>query len=172
MPDKEHPASKAGRYVRAAGIVIGKEVDRRAQAAAERPAPVAPPPPPPPPPAPATHNIGGKALFAFFIFSLVTFGLVILHFDDALPKGSKTIGHLILAGIMFAQAVLLISNWQQSNERIGQRMLTKMWGHRGAVTRRERFFARGVRDVLTLLGIAFLAVGVFEFLVATVGYQR
>ena len=38
-------------------------------------------------------------------------------------------------------------------------MLTKMWGARGAVTRRERFFARGLRDVLTLLGIIFLAAG-------------
>ena len=47
-----------------------------------------------------------------------------------------------------------------------------MWGPRGAVTRRERFFARGVRDVLTLLGIIFLAAAVFELLVATVGYQR
>ncbi len=172
MPDKEHPASKAGRYVRAAGIVIGKEVDRRAQAAAARPAPVAPPPPPPPPPAPATHNITGKALFGFFILSLVTFGLVILHFDDALPHGSKTIGHLVLGGILLVEAGLLISNWQQSNQRIGQRMLTKMWGPRGPVTRRERFFARGVRDVLTLLGIIFLAAAVFELLVATVGYQR
>ena len=28
--NKEHPAAKAGRYVRAAGIVVGKEIDRRA----------------------------------------------------------------------------------------------------------------------------------------------
>ena len=104
--------------------------------------------------------------------SLVTFGLVVLHFDDALPHGAKKIGHLVLAGILFVEAALLISNWQQSNQRIGQRMLMKMWGPRGPVTRRERFFARGVRDVLTLLGIVFLAAAVFELLVATIGYQR
>jgi hypothetical protein len=172
VPDKEHPASKAGRYVRAAGIVIGKEVDRRAQAAAARPEPVAPPPPPPPPPAPATHNITGRALFGLFVVALVTLGLVILHFDDVLPHGARKIGHLVLAGILFVEAGLLITNWQQSNERIGQRMLTKMWGSRGAVTRRERFFARALRDVLTLIGIIFLAAGVWELLVATVGYQR
>jgi len=90
-------------------MVVGKEMDRRAEAAATKPAPVAPPPPPP---APATHNIGGRALFAFFVVSLVTFGLVILHFDDALPKGAKTIGHLVVAGIMFIEAGLLITNWQ------------------------------------------------------------
>jgi hypothetical protein len=172
MPDKEHPAAKAGRYVRAAGIVIGKEVDRRAQAAAAKPAPAAPPPPPPPAPAPVTHNIGGKTLFGLFVLSLVLLGLLFLHGDDSLPKGTRTIGHLVVAGIMFLEAGLLISNWRQSNERIGQRMLNKMWGRRGAMTKRERFFARGVRDVLTLVGIIFLAAGVYQLLVALFGYQR
>ena len=88
------------------------------------------------------------------------------------PTDRRTIGHLVLGGILLVEAGLLITNWQQSNQRIGQRMLTKMWGPRGAVTRRERFFARGLRDVLTLLGIIFLAAAVFELLVATVGYQR
>ena len=125
MPDKEHPAAKAGRYVRAAGIVIGKEVDRRAAGRSRKAGTRAPPPPPPPPPAPATHNISGKALFGFFVVSLVTLGLVILHADDALPPRTRTIGHLVLAGILFLEAVLLISNWRQSNQRIGQRLLNE-----------------------------------------------
>jgi hypothetical protein len=37
------------------------------------------------------------------------------------------------------------------------------------VTRREKTFARVLRDVLTLIGIAFLAGAVFELLAATVG---
>ena len=125
VPDKEHPAAKAGRYVRAAGIVIGKEIDRRAQAAATKPAPAAPPPPPPPPPAPRTHNIGGKTLFGLFVLSFVILGLLFLHADDSLPKGTRTIGHLVIAGLMFLEAALLISNWRQSNERIGQRLLNR-----------------------------------------------
>jgi hypothetical protein len=44
-----------------------------------------------------------------------------------------------------------------------------MWGPRAAVTRRERFFARAVRDVLTLVGIGFLAASVYQLLVATIG---
>jgi hypothetical protein len=49
-------------------------------------------------------------------------------------------------------------------------MLTKMWGPRGPANRRERFFARALRDVLTLIGIVFLAFGVFELLVGLFGY--
>jgi hypothetical protein len=67
---------------------------------------------------------------------------------------------------MLLEAGLLTSNWKRANERVGQRLLNRMWGMRGAVTRRERAFARLVRDVLTLLGIAFLAAGVFAVLVA------
>ncbi len=73
---------------------------------------------------------------------------------------------------MFLEAALLISNWRQSNERIGQRLLNRAWGPRGPMNRREKMFARIVRDALTLLGIGFLAAGVFELLVATVGYSR
>jgi hypothetical protein len=169
VPDKEHPAAKAGRYVRAAGIVIGKEIDRRADAAAARPAP---PPPPPPPPAPSTHDFVGKTLFIVFLIAIVALGLMLLHADDALPSGTRTIGHLVLAGLMFLEGALLIGNWRQSNQRIGQRLLNRVWGPRGPVNRREKTFARIVRDALTLLGIAFVAAGVFELLVATIGYSR
>jgi hypothetical protein len=161
---KEHPAAKAGRYVRAAGIVIGKEIDRRATAAAEKPAPAAPPPPPPPPaPAPApTENVAGRAVFAFFVLSVVVLGLTILHFTDLVPSSGRSITRVVLAAIMFVEAFLLISNWRRANERVAQRLFNRMWGPRGPVTRRERTFARIVRDVLALLGIGFLAAGVFQ----------
>ena len=45
-----------------------------------------------------------------------------------------------------------------------------MWGPRGAMNRREKTVARVCRDLMTLLGIAFLAAAVFELLTATVGY--
>ena len=67
MPDKEHPASKAGRYVRAAGIVVGKEIDKRATAAAAKPPPPPKAPPPPPPPPAETTTFTGKAIFRFFL---------------------------------------------------------------------------------------------------------
>src|SRR3954467_14753372 len=67
LADKEHPASKAGRYVRAAGIVLGKEIDRRAAAADAKAAAPPPPPPPPPPPAVETHTFVGRWIFRFFV---------------------------------------------------------------------------------------------------------
>ena len=170
VADKEHPAAKAGRYVRAAGIVLGKEIDRRAAAAAARPAPVPVAPPPPPPPAADTKSAFGKAVFRFFVVSLVVLGLVILHFADLAPSGGRTITRLVFAGILLVEAFLLITNWRQANQRVGQRLLNRVFGSaRGPMNRRERGFSRAVRDVLTLLGIGFLAAGVFELLVAFVG---
>jgi hypothetical protein len=159
---KEHPAAKAGRYVRAAGIVIGKEIDRRGEAAAAKLAPVAAPPPPPPPAPAPTEGAVGKAIFYFFVLSGVVLGLTILHFTDLVPSSGRSITRAVLAGIMFVEAFLLISNWRRANERIAQRLFNRMWGPRGPVTRRERTFARITRDVLALLGIGFLAAGVFQ----------
>ncbi len=169
MADKEHPASKAGRYVRAAGIVVGKEIDRRSAAAAEKPPPPAPAAPPPPPPPAATTTFTGKAIFRFFVLSLVVLGLTLLHATDAVPGSDRAIVRLVFSGILFVQALLLISNWHQANERIGQRVLTQMWGHRGAMNRRERAAAGILRNGLILIGIVFLAAAVFELVVALTG---
>ena len=162
---KEHPAAKAGRYVRAAGIVIGKEIDRRAAEAAARPAPAAPPPPPPPPAPVATTDVFGRTVFRFFVVALVVLGLTILHFADVMPGEARTVTRLLFSGILFVEAFLLIANWHQANQRVGQRLLNRIWGPRGPVNRRERGFARATRDVLTLLGIGFLAAAVFQLLV-------
>jgi hypothetical protein len=167
LADKEHPASKAGRYVRAAGIVIGKEIDRRGAAADAKAA--APPPPPPPPPPVETHTFVGRWVFRFFVASLVILGLSLLHFDQLLPGAGQKIIRLSLAAVLAFSALILLTNWHQGNERIGQRLLTRMWGPRVAVTKRERFVARLVRDVLTLVGIGFLAAAVYQLLVATIG---
>lgn len=169
MADKEHPAAKAGRYVRAAGIVIGKEIDRRTAAAAEKAA--APPPPPPPPPAPPveTHTFAGRWIFRLFVVSLVVLGLSLLHVDQLLPSEGEKIVRLSLAAVLAFSALVLLTNWHRGNERIGQRLLARMWGPRSAVTKREKFVARAVRDVLTLVGIGFLAAAVYQLLVATIG---
>jgi hypothetical protein len=169
LADKEHPAAKAGRYVRAAGIVIGKEIDRRAAAAEAKAVAPPPPPPPPPPPAVETNTFVARWMFRFFVVSLVVLALSLLHVDQLIPSEGQKIVRLSLAAVLSFSALILLTNWRQGNERIGQRLLTRMWGPRAAVTRRERFFARAVRDVLTLLGIGFLAAAVYQLLVATIG---
>ena len=164
-PPKEHPAAKAGRYVRAAGIVVGKEIDRRAESAGARPAPVAAPPPPAPAPA-RTDGALGRGVFWFFLLALAVLGLTILHFADLVPSDGRTVVRLVMAGILGTEAFLLISNWHRANDRISQRLLTRMWGSRGPANRRERGFARILRDGLALLGIGFAAAAVFQLLVA------
>jgi hypothetical protein len=170
LADKEHPAAKAGRYVRAAGIVIGKEMDRRAAEAAAKPAPAAPPPPLPPPPPAETTTFAGRWLFRLFVASLVVLGLSVLHFADLVPGATaEKVVRLVLAGLLALEAFVLITNWRQGNERVGQRLLNRMWGPRGPANKREKVVARVVRDVLTLIGILFVAAAVYQLLVATIG---
>jgi hypothetical protein len=94
--------------------------------------------------------------------------LVLVHAADSIPGTTRTVVRLVLGFVLLLEAALLTSNWNRSNERTGQRLLTRVWGPRGADNRRERTFARIVRDVLTLIGIIFLAAGVFAVLTAFV----
>lgn len=165
MADPEHPAAKAGRLVRAVGLGIARELEKRAQAApAARPEP----PPPPPPPVPTGGLVGTLTLYAF-LGSAGAFVLAVLQIDSLFGGTPKTVFRLVLGCVLALAAALLLTNWQLASDRLGQRVLTRMWGPRGAVNRRERFVARRVRDALTLVGILFLATGVFEVLRATVG---
>jgi hypothetical protein len=169
VPGREHPAAKAGRFVRAAGragAAAAREYERQA---AERPAPVRAEPPAPPPALP-TNGPLGWAVFIGFVTALVTLALVALRVEKLFGSHAAALAfRLAAAAILFLEAYLLTSNWQGANQRLGQRLLNRVWGPRGAVTRREKTFARVLRDVLTLIGIAFLAGAVFELLAATIG---
>ena len=175
MAEQEHPAAKAGRFVRAAGLAVQRGLEKQAQPSAASPGAQAPPRPavqravsPAPPPV-RTGGIVGRFVFLSFVLSILAFLLVVLHVEMALG-GAKNTFRLILAAVMLLEAALLTTNRLRANERLAQRLATRMWGPRGASNRRERFVARFARDSLTLLGIVFLAAGAFELLEATVGY--
>ncbi len=164
MPDPKHPAAKAGRLVRAVGLGLARELEKRAAA----PPKARPAPPPPPPPVP-TGGFVGTTVFYAFIVGLVAGLLAILKADSLAHGTPKLVFRLTLGGVLLAVAVLLMSNWRLANQRLGQRLLTRIWGARGAANSRERFISRRVRDALTLVGILFLAGGVFEILTAFIG---
>ena len=164
MPDPKHPAAKAGRLVRAVGLGIARELEKRADAP-----PKARPAPPPPPPPVRTGGVIGTAVFYAFIVGLVAGVLSVLKADELAHDTPRLIVRLTLGGVLLAVAVLLMTNWHLANQRLGQRLLTRIWGPRGAMNRRERFIAHRVRDALTLVGIAFLAGAVYEILTAFVG---
>ena len=165
MPEPEHPAAKAGRLVRAAGLALQREAAKRAPASPPRLAP----PSPPPPPAVRTGGLIGGFVFSTFVVAVAAFLLVVLHVEMALG-GAKNTFRLTLAAVMLLEAALLTTNKLRASDRLVQRLANRMWGPLGAMSRRERFVARFSRDALTLLGIVFLAAGAFELLEATVGY--
>jgi hypothetical protein len=164
VAEREHPAAKAGRFVRAAGragMAAARELERQ-NAARPEPVPVVAPPPPP---ALRTAGLVGSIVFAGFFASLVAFVLVILRVDTLVGSSSdRLVFRLVVAVVLLAEAALLTSNWRGANQRLGQRVLNRMWGPRGAVTRREKTFARLLRDAITLVGIAFLGTAVYALL--------
>jgi hypothetical protein len=167
VSEPEHPAAKAGRLVRSVGLGIARELEKRADAP-----PKAPPEPPPPPPAENTRGVVGRVVFLGLAAAAVAFLLVLLRIETLVGSthNAKLIFRLVLAGLLFFEAFLLLTNWRGANQRLVQRMLTKMWGPRGAMNRREKSFARICRDLMTFVGIAFLAAAIFELLTATIGY--
>ncbi len=164
MPNPKHPAAKAGRLVRAVGLGIARELDKLADAP-----PKARPEPPPPPPPVRTGGVIGTAVFYAFAVGLVAGVLSLLKADELAHGTPRLVVRLVLGGVLLAVAVLLMTNWQLANQRLGQRLLTRIWGPRGPTNKRERFVANRVRDAVTLVGIAFLAGAVYEILTAFVG---
>ncbi len=169
VAEREHPAAKAGRFVRAAGRA-GRAAAREFEAqAAARPQPAAVAPPPPTP-ALRTTGLLGRAVFVGFVLSWAAFALVALRVDSLVSGHTgKLVFRLVCAGILLVEGYLLTSNWRGGNQRLGQRLLNRVWGSRSAETRREKTFARLIRDALILVGIAFLAAAVFELLTAAFG---
>lgn len=153
--------------MRAVGLGIARELEKRAEA----PAKPKPEPLPPPPPA-NTGGFVGRLVFAGLVGSLLAFLLVVLRFETLLGSShdAKLTVRLVLAALLFLEAFLLLSNWRGANQRLVQRLLNRVWGPRGAMNRREKTFARICRDVMTLVGIVWLAAAVFELLTATIGY--
>jgi hypothetical protein len=171
VSEREHPAAKAGRFVRAAGRA-GRAAAREFEREQRMPVPAshveAREPLQPPPPA-RTGGVLGVTVFVGFLLSLLAIAVVGLGVETLVHGGSRLAVRLVAAAILFAEATLLTSNWRGSSERLGQRLLTRVWGPRAAVTRRERGFARVVRDALTLIGIVLAAAGLYTLLNAALG---
>src|SRR5262249_56400190 len=118
-----------------------------------------------------TRGVVRRLAYFGLIAAAVAFVLARLRIETLIGSGSNTklTFRLVLAGLLFFEAVLLVTNWRGANQRLVQRVLTKMWGPRGAANRREKTFARICRDLMTFVGLPFLAAAVFELLSATIG---
>ena len=68
-----------------------------------------------------------------------------------------------------AFAVALLTNWLHAKERVLTILTRKLWGLEVPRSRMGRFMRSVAKDVLTLLGIVWLAVGVLDLLRAVVG---
>jgi hypothetical protein len=193
VAEKEHPASIAGRYVRAAGIAIHKELERRAAEAAQRkaaeaqadaaqvaatpaaPHPSAPSPAAAAPPkrarrtpvtAPPPSPFLDRLLYWGFLLSLVATFLVALN-PQMVASGSVRVGIRIAIGVVLLVGALpLLTNWRQSKQRLVGLFFAKFWGlgPDATLSRTGRVIRRVGWEALTLVGIVWLALGVYELL--------
>ena len=177
MAGREHPAARAGRFVRAAGRASAAAAREFEKTTAARPTTARPTPTPkpaaaPPPPAPPfpTGGVIGRTAFAGLIGAIAALVLVGLKVDSLIhPAATRLTYRLIVVAILSTEAGLLLANWRGATQSLVQRFCNRVWGRRGAETRREKAFARAVRDAVTLIGLCFLAAGVYELIVATIG---
>jgi hypothetical protein len=181
LSEKEHPARTAGRFVRAAGLAIQKGLEERQaasderaeaerQAAAARPpaeAPQASPAAPPPPAFPPKPFLD-RVLYAGFILSIVAVCLAALQIQ-MVTTGSVRVGIRLGLGIVLVLMSLpLLTNWEHTKERLVANFLKRFWGIEEPTTRSGRAVRRLGKELLTLVGIAWLALGMFELLRAFV----
>jgi hypothetical protein len=142
------------------GLGLARELEKRADAP-----PKARPAPPPPAPALPTTDFYGRAVFSTFIASLVALLFVVLKVEEVFPHDAQLTVRIVLTVVLSVGALLQLTNWRQANQRLAQRLLSRTWGPRGAMNRREKAYARICRDLLTIAGIVWLAAAVFELLV-------
>jgi hypothetical protein len=185
MSEKEHPARTAGRYVRAAGIAIRKERERlAAESAAKRAAEAAeaqqqaaqapPQPPPQPPPAapraaqPPPSRFLDRLFWFAFIVTIVAMCLALLNVQMLTSGTAEDLVRLVLGVIFLVVATTMLLNVGHSKDRILTTLTTKLWGLGHPTTRMGRFMRAVAKDVLTLLGIAWLTIATYEILTAVV----
>jgi hypothetical protein len=180
----------AGVAIRKERERLAAESARRAAEAAEAeklappvqppPAAIAPPPSAttPPPPAAATKKPSGRQaapppspkpmldrlLWWGFLIAVVATGLAALNIDTVMSGTSKLVLRLALGGIFLGVSLLLLTNWHRASERLVAKLMKKFWGMDHPVTGSGRFMRRIARDLMTLLGIVWLAAAVFEIL--------
>jgi len=88
----------------------------------------------------------------------------LLNVDMVTSGTSKTVVRLTLGVIFLLVALALLTNWMHMKERVLSTLTRKLWGLDQPRTRGGRFMRSVAKDVLTLIGIGWLAVGVFEIL--------
>ena len=166
----EGAAKRAAEEAQAAQQAAAQPV----QAAAAAPPPAAPAPAaaqaapaktkrPAPLPPPANRFLD-RLFWILFITTLVATCLALLNVDMLTSGTAKSVVRVVLGCIFFVVAIAMLSNWQHSKDRILSVLTRKLWGLEHPTTRMGRFMRGVAKDVLTLVGIGWLAIGVFEVL--------
>ena len=148
------------------------------------PPPVAPPQAAPPRPAappqkqprparkpaepPTPRPLIDRLLWWGFLITVVVTGLAALSIDTLFSGTAQMVFRLVLGSIFMAVSLTILTNWQRANERLVARLMKKFWGMDHPTTGSGRFMRRIAKDLMILLGILWLAMGVFEILRALV----
>jgi hypothetical protein len=118
----------------------------------------------PPPPAPPPSKFLDRLCWAVFVAMCVATCLILLTVDTFFSGTPKTVVRLVLGTMFVISAVSLFTNALQAKDRVLTVITRKLWGLEQPTTRIGRFMRGFAKDLLTLLGIGWLAIGVYLLL--------
>jgi hypothetical protein len=134
--------------------------------AAQPPPAATAPPKRPSRPAPPPSRFLDRLFWFAFVVTIVAMCLALLNVQ-MLTSGTAEDGVRLVLGVIFlVVATTMLLNVGHSKDRILTTLTTKLWGLGHPTTRMGRFMRAVAKDVLTLLGIAWLTIATYEILTA------
>ena len=118
------------------------------------------------PPAPPQNRFLDRLFWIGFILSVVASCLALLNIQMITSGTTQDIVRFVLGGIFLVVAGMLLLNVGHAKDRVLSTLTRKLWGLEHPTTRMGRFMRAIAKDVLTLVGIGWLAIGVYEILTA------
>jgi hypothetical protein len=170
----------AGRIVRAAGLAglaAARELEKRADAPAEAAAAPAEPASQETPPErqetrapsartakrrraePRPNKLLDTAVYYLWLASLLAFASTVIVADLLVPEGTpRIVTQLVLAAVFLVMGWLLLTDWWQ----VRQRLLIRLVRGKDGSQNRGGWLARLGRELLTLVGITWIALGLWD----------
>jgi hypothetical protein len=116
------------------------------------------------PPAPPPNRFLDRLFWIAFVVTIGAMCLALLNIQMLADGTAQDVVRLVLGVIFLVVSTGMLLNVGHSKERILANVTKRLWGLEHPTTRMGRFMRSIAKDLLTLLGIAWLAIAVYEIL--------
>lgn len=151
-------ARAAGRLLRTQGRAVAVEVAREAQRARASAKAAEPPIRQTPP-----TGVVAICVYYGWLVSLPALALVILNVDLLLAGAPRMALRLVLGSVLFAEGILLTSNWRHARTLLLARFSVRAHGHRTSRLGAKVWMSARA-TTLALIGLVLFGAGFFDLL--------